>query len=120
MANTPTTAMLYLLKKSDIYDLASITKIASSALILMQLQTIDSFNLDKTLGYYLPSLLDSSEYKNLYLKDILTHQSGLASWIPFYLKTLNEGQPSDQLYSKVPTPIHQKRVAENLYILNSL
>ena len=106
-------------KKSDIYDLASITKIASSALILMQLQSIDSFNLDNTLGYYLPSLLDSSEYRNLYLKDILTHQAGLASWIPFYLKTLNEGQPSDQLYSNVPTPIHQKRVAENLYILNS-
>ena len=85
----------------------------------MQLQSIDSFNIDTTLGYYLPSLLDSSEYKNLYLKDILTHQAGLASWIPFYLKTLNEGQPSDQLYSNVPTLIHQKRVAENLYILNS-
>ena len=66
-------------ENSDIYDLASITKIASSALILMQLESENRFSVDSTLGYYLPEILDSTEYKNLVLKEILTHQAGLAS-----------------------------------------
>ena len=77
------------------------TKIASSALILMQLESENRFSVDSTLGYYLPEILDSTEYKNLVLKEILTHQAGLASWIPFYVQTLNEGMPSYELYSKL-------------------
>ena len=106
-------------ENSDIYDLASITKIASSALILMQLESENRFSVDSTLGYYLPEILDSTEYKNLVLKEILTHQAGLASWIPFYVKTLNEGIPSYELYSKLPSNIHQSLVAKNLYMLSS-
>jgi beta-N-acetylhexosaminidase len=106
-------------ENSDIYDLASITKIASSALILMQLESENRFSVDSTLGYYLPEILDSTEYKNLVLKEILTHQAGLASWIPFYVKTLNEGMPSYELYSKLPSNIHQSLVAKNLYMLSS-
>tara|TARA_B110001454_G_scaffold154498_1_gene143770 strand:+ start:1293 stop:3122 length:1830 start_codon:yes stop_codon:yes gene_type:complete len=106
-------------ENSDIYDLASITKIASSALILMQLESQNKFSVDSTLGYYLPEILDSTDYKNLVLKDILTHQAGLASWIPFYVKTLNDGMPSYELYSKLPSSIHQSLVAKNLYMLSS-
>ena len=106
-------------ENSDIYDLASITKIASSALILMQLESKNRFSVDSTLGYYLPEILDSTDYKNLVLKDILTHQAGLASWIPFYVKTLNDGMPSYELYSKLPSNIHQSLVAKNLYMLSS-
>ena len=106
-------------ENSDIYDLASITKIASSALILMQLESKNRFSVDSTLGYYLPEILDSTDYKDLVLKDILTHQAGLASWIPFYVKTLNDGMPSYELYSKLPSNIHQSLVAKNLYMLSS-
>ena len=106
-------------ENSDIYDLASITKIASSALILMQLESKNRFSVDSTLGYYLPKILDSTDYKDLVLKDILTHQAGLASWIPFYVKTLNDGMPSYELYSKLPSNIHQSLVAKNLYMLSS-
>ena len=106
-------------ENSDIYDLASITKIASSALILMQLESENRFSVDSTLGSYLPEILDSTEYKNLVLKEILTHQAGLASWIPFYIKTLNDGMPSYELYSKLPSNIHQSLVAKNLYMLSS-
>lgn len=106
-------------ENSDIYDLASITKIASSALILMQQESNNRFNVDSTLGYYLPNILDSTDYKNLIIKDVLTHQAGLASWIPFYVQTLNDGLPSYELYSKLPSSIHQNLVAKNLYMLSS-
>ena len=104
---------------SDIYDLASITKIASSALILMQQESLNNFNVDSTLGFYLPNILDSTDYGNLIIKEVLTHQAGLASWIPFYIQTLNDGIPSYELYSKLPSSIHQNLVAKNLYMLSS-
>tara|TARA_Y100000385_G_scaffold281668_1_gene334861 strand:+ start:1966 stop:3816 length:1851 start_codon:yes stop_codon:yes gene_type:complete len=104
---------------NSIYDLASITKIISSAFILMDLESKNNFNIDSSLGHYLPKLLDSTEYKNLIIKDILTHQAGLVSWIPFFFKTLDDGKPSYEIYSKLPSSIHQNRVAENLYVLNS-
>ena len=106
-------------ENSDLYDLASITKIASSALILMQLESESRFNVDSTLGYYLPKILDSTDYKELIIKDVLTHQAGLAPWIPFYIKTLSEGMPSYELYSKLPSSIHENLVAKNLYVLSS-
>ena len=106
-------------ENTDIYDLASITKIASSALILMQQESLNNFNVDSSLGFYLPNILDSTEYKKLIIKEVLTHQAGLASWIPFYIQTLNEGMPSYELYSKLPSSIHQNSVAKNLYMLSS-
>lgn len=106
-------------ENTDIYDLASITKIASSALILMQQESLNNFNVDSSLGFYLPNILDSTEYEKLIIKEVLTHQAGLASWIPFYIQTLNEGMPSYELYSKLPSSIHQNSVAKNLYMLSS-
>ena len=99
--------------------MASITKIASSAAILMDLQSKGLFHVDSTLGKYLPELVDSTDYENLTLKQILTHQAGLVSWIPFFIKTLDDGQPSYELYSKLPSSIHQSRVADDLYMLSS-
>ncbi len=104
---------------TSIYDLASITKIVSTAFILMELESKNMFSVDSTLGFYLPKLLDSSQYKPLIIKEILTHQAGLVSWIPFFIKTLENGNPSYELYSKLPSSIHENRVAENLFILTS-
>ena len=104
---------------TDIYDLASITKIASSAMTLMKLESEGKFSVDSTLGIYLPKMLDSSDYKHLKIKDVLTHQAGLTSWIPFFFNTLEDGKPSYALYSKFPSSIHKNRVAKDLYILDS-
>ena len=104
---------------TSIYDLASITKIVSTAFILMELESKNMFSVDSTLGFYLPKLLDSSQYNPLTIKEILTHQAGLVSWIPFFIKTLENGNPSYELYSKLPSSIHENRVAENLFILTS-
>ena len=104
---------------TDIYDLASITKIASSAMTLMKLESEGKFSVDSTLGIYLPEMLDTSGYKHLKIKDVLTHQAGLTSWIPFFFNTLEDGKPSYALYSKYPSSIHKNRVAKDLYILDS-
>ncbi len=100
---------------TDIYDLASITKIASSTASLMKLQGEGIVNVDSTLYHYLPDMVDSTDYKNITLKQMLTHQAGFTPWIPFYVRTMHKGKPSIEYYSIKPSDFFTKRVAENLY-----
>jgi beta-glucosidase-like glycosyl hydrolase/CubicO group peptidase (beta-lactamase class C family) len=102
---------------SDIYDLASITKISASLFSLMKLQDEGKFDLNSTLYHYLYDLIpDTSEYANLVLREILAHQSGLQAWVPFYLKTMVNGVPRYDIYSLVSNETYPHRVANNFYI----
>jgi beta-N-acetylhexosaminidase len=102
---------------STIYDIASITKIASTLLGVMHLQDQDKFSLDSKLGDYLPELIaDTSEYFNLNLREVLAHQAGLKSWIPFYQNTLYHGNPDSVIYCKDSSEYYPNRVADSLYI----
>ncbi len=76
-------------KLTDIYDVASLTKIMASTLSLMKLEEQGRFNPDETLGSYL-SELDTTNKKNLVIKDVLAHHGGLRGWIPFYKSTVSE------------------------------
>lgn len=101
---------------SDIYDLASITKIASSTAAIMKLQEESKINVDSSLDVYLHDMVDTTQYKNITLKEMMTHQAGFTAWIPFYIRTLHKGQPKIDLYSIHQTDYFNWRVAENLYI----
>ncbi|MCB9197543.1 MAG: serine hydrolase [Flavobacteriales bacterium] len=101
---------------NDIYDLASITKIASSTAAIMKLQEENKINVDSSLDVYLHDMVDSTSYKNITLKQMMTHQAGFTAWIPFYIRTLHKGQPKIELYSIHQTDYFNWRVAENLYI----
>ena len=68
---------------TDIYDLASITKIAASTLAVMRLLSDGKFNLDATLSDYYPQFKASNK-ASLTFRDMLTHRSGLKAWIPFW------------------------------------
>lgn len=102
---------------TDIYDLASITKISASVLSLMQLQDQGKFSLDSTLGDYLYELIpDSSPYYQLNLREILAHQSGLQAWVPFYIRTIRDGKLDTVIYRSDSSTYYPYRVAENVYI----
>lgn len=103
---------------SDVYDLASVTKIVSSVGAIMYLVDHDLVNLDSTLGTYL-DYVDSTEYENLVIRDILAHQARLVSWIPFYQKTLVKGQLRYDLYSPVKTEEYSNQVADKVYIIKA-
>jgi beta-N-acetylhexosaminidase len=74
--------------KADLYDLASITKISTSALAFMNLQDQGKFSLDKTLGEMVPEWASSNK-ASLNYKDILSHQSRLKAWIPFWMNCID-------------------------------
>ena len=65
----------------------------------MHLEEHGQIHLDSSLQNYI-SLADTSDKRTLTLREILAHQSGLVSWIPFYKETLEEdGSLRDTLYS---------------------
>lgn len=77
-------------RNDDVYDLASITKVAATTLSLMKLYDDGLLDLDKTLGDYLPELKGSNK-EGLVIRDVLAHRAGLYPWVPFYRKTLISG-----------------------------
>lgn len=103
-------------KQTDLYDLASITKIASSVSSLMKLSDEGRFNLDYNLCDYLPEWVDTTHYMQLNMREILAHQAGLTPWIPFYTKTVTKGIPRYDVYSLARSEIYPHRVAREFYI----
>lgn len=101
---------------SDLYDLASITKIAATTISLIKLQKDSLIDIDNTLGDYLPEIVDSTKYENMVLRQMLAHQAGLHPWLPFYIRTVKGGKPDPKYYQKDSSATHSYRVADNLYI----
>lgn len=107
-----------LVTDASIYDLASITKIASTTFSVMKLHDEKKIELDKQLCDYLPEVVDTAThlYSEIVIRDMLSHKAGLAPWIPFYKKTLANGYPKYNYYSLVQSGTYPYRVAEDLYM----
>lgn len=103
-------------KNTDIYDIASITKIAASVPSVMLLQQQNKLHLDYLLCDYLPDWVENTPYHNMNIREMLAHQAGLKAWIPFYKETLISGEPKFRIYSIVPNETFPHRVADGLYI----
>ena len=104
-------------RNDHIYDIASVTKIASSTLALMRLQTLNQFSLDKKLKDYIPEVVDESFGKVL-LRDMMAHRAGFTAWIPFYKKTLEKGELSPTYYRNKQEKGFDLQVAKDLWIRN--
>lgn len=105
----------------DIFDLASITKIAGTLPILMKLYEEKKLNLNAKLSAYLPEVKGTNK-ENIIIKDILAHQARLRPWIPFYLDTYEDEEHTKlnpEIYSKIKSKKYPVQVAENLYIKKS-
>ncbi len=110
-------------KNSDVYDIASITKIAATVPLLMQMVDEGNLSLDDELGKYLE--LDSTDKSALIIREILAHQSGLYPWIPFYRQTLEKDSISglmqlrDTLYSNKSGKEFPIKVADGIFLHHS-
>jgi beta-glucosidase-like glycosyl hydrolase/CubicO group peptidase (beta-lactamase class C family) len=102
-------------KNTDIYDLASLTKISATAVSLMKLYEEKRINLDARMSDYLP-LLKKSNKKKIKLKDVLTHQARLQPWIPFYLSTISNSKLKESIYSNCFSGNYPVKVADGIFI----
>ncbi len=102
---------------TNVYDLASLTKIMASLPIIMQLVDKGDLTLDTKLSEMLPEYKNSNK-ANVTLKEMLSHYARFKAWIPFYTKTLDpvKGGPSSKYYSEIPDKTFNVKVAENLYM----
>jgi CubicO group peptidase (beta-lactamase class C family) len=107
----------YPIDNSSIYDLASITKIAATLPVLMELYEEGNFSLDDPLVKLLPETKGSNK-SNLKVNHILTHKAGLEPWVPFFLATLEDQKPSPKFYSSKPNDSITTIVARDLFIKN--
>ncbi|RAR75393.1 glycoside hydrolase family 3 N-terminal domain-containing protein [Flavobacterium aciduliphilum] len=105
-------------QNSDIYDVASVTKMVSTLPNVMQQYDKGAFTLDSQLGSMLESFRGSNK-ETITMKELLSHYAKLQAWIPFYKSTLDADKcPLDKYYSFFPRTGFTKQVSENLYIRN--
>ena len=106
-------------KKDDIYDLASITKVAATTLAMMKLVDEGKIDLNHKLSDYIEELKGSNK-ENISIREVLLHEAGLKAWIPFYLKTLDENKKPDKKHYRVKADAEYCfRVAEGVFICKS-
>lgn len=101
---------------NSIYDVASLTKVVATNLAVMKLYEEEKIDLDKTLATYLPAV-KGTDKQYIKIKDLLLHQAGLKSWIPFYRATLDtNGYPDSAIYVKKPQGKYKVQVARDFYM----
>ena len=103
-------------RKQDLYDLASVTKVSGPLPGLMVLEGMGRFSYNDLLGKYVPAMRGSDK-AGLWLKDILAHQAGLYPWIPFWQQTeKRNGSFKRRLVSSYPSDKFSMVVADHIYL----
>jgi CubicO group peptidase (beta-lactamase class C family) len=108
-----------IVQNTDVYDIASVTKIAASTLLAMHLNWKKEFDLNKSLGDYIPDVTGKSGYGSIVIRDMMAHQAGLTPWIAFYKRTLKNGQLNPEIYSSVEKDGFDLKVADGVYMKRS-
>lgn len=107
-ANEPVT-------NETIYDLASVTKVAATLQAVMLLNERGEIDLNQTASHYLPELRGTNK-EDMLVGEILMHQAGLKSFIPFWVNTKSSsGAFESKYYTFRPDQVNLQ-VANNLYI----
>ncbi|HEY0769295.1 MAG TPA: serine hydrolase domain-containing protein, partial [Sphingobacteriaceae bacterium] len=85
-------------KVSDIYDLASITKISATTMAVMRLYEQKKLKLDTNVGAYIPKARKTDK-NNISVREVMLHQAGFVSYIPFYKKLTPDVFRTDSSYA---------------------
>jgi len=102
-------------KETDIYDIASVTKIAATTPLVMQMTDEGALNLNTGIAQYLPELKKSKKGR-ITLKELLLHQSGLKSYIGFDFNLIDEEQMEQKLFHKGPTADYTIPLTPSIYM----
>ena len=104
-----------IVKNDDIYDLASLTKILATTPAVMQLEDKDIIDINGKLSDYLLYLKGSNK-DGLGFREVMAHQAGLQSWIPYYENTILNTIWDTAVYRSAISELFPIRVANNMYI----
>jgi CubicO group peptidase (beta-lactamase class C family) len=96
-------------KLTDIFDLASLTKVTAMTIEVMKLYDEGKISLDATIGDYIPGVRGSNK-SDITVRELMEHQAGLLPDIPTYEKL----RPSD--HSADSSAAYPTKVTDNYFL----
>jgi beta-N-acetylhexosaminidase len=100
---------------ATLYDLASLTKVTATLQAIMLLNERGEIDLSQRIANYLPEL-EGTNKADLLLGELLMHQAGLKSFVPFWTNTKSVGGAFMSEYYQFSPSEENLQVADNLYI----
>jgi len=104
---------------SSVYDIASVTKVASTLQSIMFLKDQGKLNLDTKVSAYLPELKNTNK-QNLIIREVLAHQAGLQPGIAFWQRTVQSDKIRNNFYASIKTEKYPNLVAPGMYSTKNL
>jgi CubicO group peptidase (beta-lactamase class C family) len=106
--------------KTDIYDLASVTKVSSALPAIMKLHGEGKIDLDERFSSYWPDwkkrLFHRSDKEDITLRELLAHQAGLVPFIKFWGKSQKNGKIIHKWYNIEKDGDYNLEVAPGMYL----
>jgi len=104
-------------KNSDIYDIASLSKIVGTLPNVMLDYDKGKINMNTRLGQMVHKA-KGSDKDSITFKELLSHYARLQAWEPFYKSTIDSvtKRPLTKYYKKTNSKGFSTQVAENLFI----
>lgn len=100
---------------TDIYDLASLTKIVATVPSIIYLEQEKRIDISEPLAAYLPEL-DTTNKNKVRIDDVLLHQAGLKAWIPFYQSYLEPVYPNQKFASTRYSKRYPIKLGKRFYV----
>lgn len=95
------------MKIEDIFDMASVTKVAATTAATMDLYENGKLDINQTIDGYIAKIREMPEKKTITLKEVLLHQAGFYPYIKFYEKL--KPNDTDTIFSeRYPTQLADK------------
>ena len=94
---------------TDIFDLASITKVSATTMAVMRLIEQDKLKLDTNVGAYIPKARKTNK-NDILVREVMLHQAGFIPFIPFY----RDIKPTD--YSRDSSAAYPVKAADNYFM----
>ncbi len=103
-------------KKEDIYDIASVTKISSALPAIMKLYDEGKFDLNKGIDDYLRYFKNSNKV-DANFREILAHQAGFAPYISYWKNTLRKnGSYRRNTIKKDSSARYPVKISSNMWL----
>lgn len=93
----------------DIFDLASVSKIAATTPVTMRLYDQGIIHLDSTMGHYLWQSKNTNK-ANTTLRSVLLHEGGFTPYIPFYRELKKDD------FARTKTASHEVQLADGAFL----
>ena len=103
-----------LVTSETIYDLASLTKVSATLQAVMFMHEKGIIDIYKKASYYLPELKNTNK-KDITILEMLTHQAGLAPFIPMWTETVKDTVFLPLYYNRTKDELHPLQVSPNLF-----